>query len=178
MPLFFRRALPRSPLNHGGWGKAFFMRIISAASWMKRRWLISVSIQSVRFCRPIGFSRSLCLCASTGASCSPFNFCLLTSSMMSCRYPIRRCPCPPPSWIHAPSSVYHAASFLCFPLCLSLRLSYRIASPRSPPRSSCRRAGRCRICGRDRLAFLVRAMWYRVGGGDRAACLMMSAMSM
>lgn len=156
----------------------FFMRIISAASWMKRRWLISVSIQSVRFCRSIGFSRPLCLGASAGASCSSFHFCLLAFPMMSCRHRIQCRPCPPHRGYtcHVIRSSCGLAS-LCLPLCLSLRLSYRIASLRFAlsPRSSCRRAGRCHAAGVDCLLSLSVRCGIRSAAGC-AAHFVMSAM--
>ena len=141
------------------------MRIVSAASWIKRRGL-SLDSNSIGFAHAAPVLSSpppRCLC---GCVVFPFHFCSLASSMMLCRHRIRFRSCLPSRDTRPVICLSCGLSPLCLPLRLSLRLSCRIASLRLSPRPSYRRAGRCRICGRDRLAFLARAMWYRVGGGS------------
>ena len=81
--------------------------------------------------------------------------------MMSCRHRIQCRPCPPHRGYtcHVIRSSCGPAS-LCLPLYLSPRLPYRFASLRLSPRPSCRRAGRCRICGRGLLASYRRRCQY------------------
>ena len=74
------------------------------------------------------FSRSRFLGASAGASClSSILIACLVDDVVPSSYSVP--PMSAPSWIHAPLSVYHAASFLCLPD-LPYRLVFLIAFPR------------------------------------------------
>lgn len=103
-----------------------------------------------------------------GASC----LCLLISSMISCRHRIR-CRCCPSHHLPRHPSIMLPRSSAC-PLRLSLRLPYRFASLRSPAPFLVSMSGAMSCCGRERIACLVRTIWYSVGGWGRAACLVMS----
>ena len=73
---------------------------------------------------------------------------------------------PPPALvIPAPSSAYHVASSLC--LLASPALSLCLSSLPAPSIMSSSGAMSC--CWHVRIAFLVRAMWYQVGGGGVGA---------
>lgn len=97
------------------------MRIVSAASWIKRRGRRMMSIQSVRLCRPSGsfpLSRCLCWCGV------PLPFRLLTSSMISCLHRILCRLCPP----HRGYTPRHPSIMLAqFSAC---RFAFLIAFPR------------------------------------------------
>lgn len=134
-----------------------------------------MSIQSVWVCRSSGLSFPLPMCLY-GMRRAPFHFCLLASSMMSCRHRIRFRSCLP----SRDTRPVICLSCGLVPLLTALSfapslVSYRLASPPAPSLVSSSGAMSC--CGLCRLALLVRAMWYRVGGGA-AACFVMSAMSM
>lgn len=130
----FDALCPVRLLNHGGRGKVFFfMRALSAVSWLKRRGLWMASIQSA-LSMPSRFSLPH---ASVPLRVRrvPLPFRLRTSSMMSCPHRILCRLYPPPSLIPAPSSVYHAGSLR---LLARFALSPRLSSLRLTPRLSCR----------------------------------------
>lgn len=112
----------------------------------------------------LGVSRSIAS-VPLRVRCASLSVCLPASSMMSCRHRIRFRSCLPSRDTRPVIRLSCGLASPAYPLSriTSPFLSLCLASPHAPSLVSAGGAMSC--CGRVRFAFLVRAIWYQVGGG-------------
>lgn len=142
------------------------MRVICAASWIKRRGMRMAWMASIQS----DFSGSL----APASSVVPLR-CVVCLSLVPACLPRRRCRfvirirgrlcLPHRGYTPRHPSIMRHRSSAC-PICpiASSSLSLCLASPLAPSLVSS--GGAMSYCGRWLLAFLIRAMWYQIGGGS------------